>query len=115
METFAVILWMLGLIGLAFNIMIFVCCWQDHVAKGLERPVHAGDLFGVFFIVPPLTRHCFSGANDSSPGATIREADDQETLLGRMTDDQLPPLLAGMIRIVKNVGERIGKHRQGFL
>jgi hypothetical protein len=53
-----------------------------------------GFLFRVFFIVPPFTRRCFSGTNDSSPDATIREADDQETLLGRMTDDQLLPLLA---------------------
>jgi len=68
-----------------------------------------GFLLAVLPIVPALTRCCFSGADQPGSSAAIREADDQETLPDRVTDDQLPSLLSGMIEIVENVREWIGE------
>ena len=71
-----------------------------------------GPFRGVLLIVPSLMRRRFSGANDSRPRFPLREADNQETLVRRVPDDQFPPFASRMIRIVENVRKWIGKYRQ---
>src|SRR2546427_2341870 len=78
-------------------------------------PTESRRLFrGVLLIVSSLMRRRFPGANDSRPRLPLREAHHQKTLARRVPDDQLAPFALRMIRIIENVGERIGKYCQGL-